>query len=42
MRIQPCLEFLQPFVEDDPSIVGLVVDTILKVDRVKDAIQLLA
>ena len=42
MRINETIEFLQPFADDDPILVGLICDALIKVDRTKDAIILLA
>ena len=35
-------EHFQPFAEDDPVLVGLICDALIKVDRTKEAIVLLA
>jgi len=43
MRINSTIEFLNPFVEDDdPGIVTYICDSLMTIDKTKDAIILLA
>jgi len=42
LRINEAIEFIEPFAIDDPTLVSLICDAILSVDKMKEAIILLA
>jgi F0F1-type ATP synthase delta subunit len=42
MRINEAIEFLEPFASEDPTLVSLICDSILSVDKTKESIMLLA
>ncbi len=42
LRINEAIEFLEPFANEDPTIVSLICDSILSVDKTKESIILLA
>lgn len=42
MWINESVEFLKPFIEEDPLLVSLMCDAILAVDKIKESIILLA
>ena len=41
-RITEWIEFISPFAEDDPLLIGLICDALFTIDRLKQAITLLA
>jgi hypothetical protein len=41
-RINECIDFISPFAEDDPLLIGLVCDALFTVDKLKDTITMLA
>lgn len=41
-RISECMEFVNPFAEDDPLLVNIICDALFTVDKIKHAITMLA
>lgn len=41
-RISECIDFISPFAEDDPLLIGLICDALFTVDKLKQSITLLA
>jgi len=42
LRINEAIEFLEPFASEDPTLVSLICDAIMSVDKMKESIILLA
>lgn len=42
MRINEAVEFLKPFIDEDPLLVGFICDAFISVEKVKESIILLA
>jgi tetratricopeptide (TPR) repeat protein len=41
-RINECIDFISPFAEEDPLLIGLICDALFTIDKLKEAITLLA
>jgi|JI9StandDraft_1071089.scaffolds.fasta_scaffold144824_1 hypothetical protein len=42
MRINETVEFLKPFIDEDPLLIGLMCDAITSIDKLKESIIMLA